>query len=180
QVTKPVLSILIFVFFLSIGLLIDLTFILDNLMLVISFAIGVVLLKTIINILLIRMSGIDWNVALPAGLSMAQIGEFSFVLAAVGLRNGILDIDAYRLALSVIALSIVISPLWMSAARRFHNTALEGISDYRLALSETYSDELAMLQERKASLGKAGHRMKIHGRAARRAWNRRKQPDQKP
>ena len=177
QVTKPVLSILIFVFFLSIGLLIDLTFIFSNLLLVLSFAFGVVLLKTIVNISLIRLAGIEWNVAVPAGLSMAQIGEFSFVLAAVGLRNGILDIDAYRLALSVIALSIVISPLWMSTARRFHDTALEGITDYRLALTETYGDELAVLQERTASIGKARHRMRIHGRAARRAWNRRRQKD---
>lgn len=179
QVTQPVLSILIFVFFLSIGLLIDLNYILDNLVLVITFAIGVVLLKTIINIALIRLAGIDWNVALLAGLSMAQIGEFSFVLAAVGLRNGILDIDSYRLALSVIALSIVISPLWMSAARRIHDAALEGISDYRQALRETYGDELTMLQERTASINKAGQRLRIHGQAARRALTsrRRDEPD---
>ncbi len=177
QVTQPVLSILIFVFFLSIGLLIDLTFIANNLVLVISFAIGVVLLKTIINIVLIRATGSDWNIALPAGLSMAQIGEFSFVLAAVGLRNGILNLDAYRLALSVIALSIVISPLWMSAARRFQAAALEGISDYRQALSETYGDEWTILQERTAAIGRARHRMRIHARAARRALNRRRRRD---
>ncbi|NNE21687.1 MAG: cation:proton antiporter [Rhizobiales bacterium] len=175
QVTQPVLSILIFVFFLSIGLLIDLNFILDNMILVISFAFGVVFLKTIINIALIRLAGIDWNVALLAGLSMAQIGEFSFILAAVGLRNGILDIDAYRLALSVIALSIVISPLWMSAARRIHDAALEGISDYRQTLTETYSDELALLQESTASIGRFGQALRIHGQAARKALTRRRE-----
>ncbi|MGI9463318.1 MAG: cation:proton antiporter, partial [Aestuariivirgaceae bacterium] len=177
QVTQPILSILIFVFFLSVGLLIDLTFILNNLLLVISFAVGVVLLKTIINIFLIRITGMDWNIALLAGLSMAQIGEFSFVLAAVGLRNGVLDIDAYRLALSVIALSIVISPIWVSAARRFHDAALEGISGYRQALSEAYGDEFARLQEHTASIGRAGHRLRIHARAARRTLNRKRRQD---
>ncbi len=174
QVTQPVLSILIFVFFLSVGLLIDLHYVLANWTLVLSFAMGVVVLKTIVNIVLIRMTGIDWNVALPAGLSMAQIGEFSFVLAAVGLRNGVLDVDAFRLALAVIALSLVISPLWMSAARRFHDAALEGISDYRSALAETYGDELTVLQQHTASIGRARHRVHIHARAARRAWNRRR------
>ncbi len=177
QVTQPVLSILIFVFFLSVGLLINLNFVINNLVLVISFAFGVVLLKTIINIFLIRATGMDWNIALPAGLCMAQIGEFSFVLAAVGLRNGVLNIDAYRLALSVIALSIVISPLWVSAARRFHDAALEGISDYRQALSETYGDELARLQEHTASIGRVSHRLRIHVRAARRALNRTRRQD---
>ena len=172
EATHPVQSILLFIFFLSVGLLIDLKFITENLALVMSFAFGVVILKTIVNVALTRMAGLEWNIALPAGLAMAQVGEFSFVLAAVGLRNELLGPDAYRLALSVIALSILISPLWMLAIRRFHDATLEGISGYREALSETYSEEFTFLHKRTKFIARLRHKAAIYLRAARRAWHR--------
>ena len=51
---------------------------------------------------------------------MAQIGEFSFVLAKAGLGAGAIDRETYQLALSVIALSLVVSPFWLATARRIH------------------------------------------------------------
>ncbi len=118
-------------------MLIDLDYIVSNWLLVITFTFGVILLKTVINVSLTRLAGLSLGVALTAGLSMSQVGEFSFVLAATGLRNGILDAGTYRLALSVIALSILLSPAWMAAARRFHDIARSGVSSYRVALTES-------------------------------------------
>ena len=174
EVTHPVQSILIFIFFLSIGLLIDINFILSNLLLVFTFAAGVVVIKTFVNFALVKVSGQSFSVALPAGLAMAQAGEFSFILAAIGLRNGILDMDAYKLALSVIALSILISPIWMSMARRFHTVASDSLMDYRQTLKEAYSQDIEKWQTRTAFMGPGLHRAKLHARAARMAWNRRK------
>ena len=142
RVTEPIQSILIVVFFLSIGLLIDLQFILDNLLLVVSFTLGVVILKTAVNIGLLRLAREPLERALPAGLAMAQIGEFSFVLAAVGIKNGALDADAYKLAISVIAMTLLISPVWMVIVRRFHNIAEQGVTDFKAALAEVYAEEL--------------------------------------
>ncbi len=172
EVTYPVQSLFLFIFFLSIGLLIDLHFILANIVLVVSFTLGVILLKTVINVTLTRLAGFTLGVALTAGLSMSQVGEFSFVLAAVGLRNRILDADTYRLALSVIALSILLSPAWMSAARRFHDIARSGVSTYRAALGEAYGDELASLGEGSAALRHLLDRTHIYARALRLAWHR--------
>ncbi len=173
EVTYPVQSLFLFIFFLSIGLLIDLHFILANIVLVVSFTLGVILLKTVINVTLTRLVGLPLGVALTAGLSMSQIGEFSFVLAAVGLRNRILDADTYRLALSVIALSILLSPAWMAAARRFHDIARSGVSTYRAALGEAYGDELASLGEGSAALRRLLDRTYLYARALRMAWHRR-------
>ena len=85
--------------------------------------------------------------ALPAGLAMAQIGEFSFILASVGVANRVLDEDAYRLALSVIAVSLMISPLWMVTIRRFHVETTKGISTMREALAIAYASELEGMQK---------------------------------
>jgi CPA2 family monovalent cation:H+ antiporter-2 len=150
SVTEPIQSILVFVFFLSIGLLLDLDYVIEHWVMVTSFAIGVVLLKTVFNVLLVRYVGFEWAVALPAGLATAQIGEFSFILAAVGLSNRILDIDSYRLALSVIVVTLVISPLWMNVARRFHDVARAGIGDFRVAIAVSYASELS-------GIGRTGH-----------------------
>ncbi len=144
-VTHPIQSVLVVIFFLSIGLLIDLDYVMANIGTVLLFVFGVLVIKSLTNIALLRFVGEPWERAFPVGLIMAQIGEFSFVLAAVGVANGTIDRDGYRLAVTVIALSLLISPLWMSVIRRFHAVAHEGLTDFRAALAESYQPELEEL-----------------------------------
>ncbi len=140
--THPIQSVLIVVFFLSIGLLIDLDFIIANLVTVIVFVVAVLAVKTAVNVALLRLVRQPWEMAFPSGLMIAQIGEFSFVLAATGLANGSFSGDAYRLAIAIIAVSLLVSPLWMASVRRFHLVARNGISDFRAALAEVYAGEI--------------------------------------
>tara|TARA_R110002020_G_scaffold137805_1_gene307426 strand:- start:1350 stop:2867 length:1518 start_codon:yes stop_codon:yes gene_type:complete len=141
-VIEPIQSILLVVFFLSIGLLIDLDFILANVWLVVAAAFLVVGMKTALNIFLLRITGSDPKTALLAGLSMAQIGEFSFVLAAAGFASGALGADIYRLAIAVTAISLLVSPIWFNAMERVEDLANEGLESYKQALSQAYEDEL--------------------------------------
>jgi CPA2 family monovalent cation:H+ antiporter-2 len=174
QLTFPVQSILVFVFFLSIGLLIDLDYILANWVTVLGFVMATVAAKTALNIFLVRRVGFGWAVAFPAGLAMAQIGEFSFILAATGFRNGALDHDSYRLALSVIALTLVISPVWMVSVRRFHDATARGLTDFRTALAETYAPEIEELLRGKSAASRAAYRGRVYVRAVRLARHRRR------
>ncbi len=155
--THPIQSVLVVVFFLSIGLLIDLNFILANLGTVIVFVVAVLAGKTAINVALLRLVRQPWEMAFPAGLIIAQIGEFSFVLAATGLANGSVSGDAYRLAIAVIAVSLLVSPLWMVSVRRFHLVARHGISDFRAALAEVYAGEIGELERGRLALGRIVH-----------------------
>ena len=59
-----------------------------------------------------------------AGFALAQIGEFAFVLSAAGVASGLIGEEAQRMVVAVIALTMVISPLWLELARRLH--ALRG------------------------------------------------------
>ncbi len=142
RVSEPIQSVLVVMFFLSIGLLIDLDYIARHALLVFSFVVGVIAIKTAFNIVLMRMARRPWEQAFPAALVMAQIGEFSFVIAGAGLSNGALDADAYKLAIAVIAISLLVSPIWMTSIRRFHDIASEGVTDFRAALAEIYADEM--------------------------------------
>ena len=158
QVTEPIQSVLLVVFFLSIGLLIDVPFVWNHLGSVLLFVIGVLALKTFLNVWLLRMVGTPWEQAFPGGLIMAQIGEFSFILAAVGLKNGAITSDGYRFAIAVIAISLLASPFWMRSVRRFHVLAAAGIPDIRAALTDVYSGEIAKYER--------GRRLARRGAAA--------------
>ncbi|MDR3498207.1 MAG: cation:proton antiporter [Parvibaculum sp.] len=116
----PMQSVLLMVFFLSIGLLIDLNFVLAHLLTVLFLVFVVLIAKTAANITILNMLGESWDRAFISGLVMAQIGEFSFALAKAGLDSGAFDRSAYQLALSVIAFSLILSPFWLITARRFH------------------------------------------------------------
>jgi len=174
QLTFPVQSILVFVFFLSVGLLIDLDYIFANWQTVLGFVFLTVIAKTLLNVILVRRVGFNWDVALPAGLAMAQIGEFSFILASVGIANRVLDDDAYRLALSVIAVTLMISPLWMVTIRRFHDETTKGITTMREALALAYAHELEGVQKGREAVSNARMRARVYRRAARMAANKRK------
>ena len=113
---KPIEGLLMMVFFLSVGLLIDLNFIWHNLGRVLSWLVVVTVVKTALNIALIRILGQPWPRAFLAGVLLGQIGEFSFLLAAVGGDAGIVPEDEAPLVVAVVALSLLFSPLWLATA----------------------------------------------------------------
>ena len=142
-VIEPIQSVLLVVFFLSIGLLIDLDYIVAHLWLVLAASLAVIAAKTVLNIFLLRITGSDAKTALLAGLSMAQIGEFSFVLAAAGFATGAFGADIQRLAIAVIAVSLLVSPIWFNLMERIEEIASQRLGTYRDALSAAYEDEAA-------------------------------------
>jgi monovalent cation:H+ antiporter-2, CPA2 family len=145
--TRPIQSVLLMVFFLSIGLLLDLGYIWDNLVSVLVLLVIVTLGKTAMNVGALRLLGEPWPRAFLTGVVLGQVGEFSFILAALGLGNGLIDPDGHRLVVTIIALSLVISPLWLDVARRLHDMAAGGISSLNGLLKGLYPDEAQVLRE---------------------------------
>jgi len=173
-VIEPIQSVLLVVFFLSIGLLMDLRFIWDNVWLVVAACVIVVVAKSVLNIALLRITGSSPQTALVAGLSMAQIGEFSFVLAAAGLTAGALSGDAYRLAIAVTAITLLISPLWAGMMWRVESVASAGLTTYRTALLEAYAAEIEEVRRGRRAVGRAVFHGRVRYRAARLAMYHRR------
>ncbi len=123
RTAKPFESVLIMVFFLSIGLLIDLRHMWENLGLVILLWMLATVFKTALNTGVLRLLGEPWPRAFESSLILAQIGEFSFVLGAVAIDRGLIDSDLHRFIVSVTALSLFCSPFWMASARRLNHRA---------------------------------------------------------
>ncbi len=111
--TKPIFDVTIMVFFLSIGLLIDLKFLWENIGSALALLFITMLLKTVINILVLRWQGMEEEEAYVTGAVLAQVGEFSFILAAIGLSAGTIQEDGYRYVVAIISLSLLATPLWL-------------------------------------------------------------------
>jgi CPA2 family monovalent cation:H+ antiporter-2 len=111
--------------------------------------VGVVfLLNSVINVLALRAVGEHWRTSFIAGFALAQVGEFAFILSAVGQSSGLITEQGTRLIVAVIAFSLVISPFWLELARRLHT--LEGAPAEHLAslLTWLYEDEARQLRLR--------------------------------
>lgn len=117
---EPIQNLLLMVFFLSVGLLIDLDYVLSHLGIVAILVGAVFVFNTSVNVFALRLSGETWQVSILAGFSLGQIGEFSFLLAAAGAGYGLLDEEAQKMTIAVIAATLLLSPLWLEGARRTH------------------------------------------------------------
>jgi CPA2 family monovalent cation:H+ antiporter-2 len=103
-------------FFISIGMLVDLPFVLARWPLLLGLAAGLVVLKASIAALAVRAGGYPARIAVIGGLGLAQIGEFSFVLMAVGRANGMLAGAAYQTLLVAAVLTLLVTPGLVAAA----------------------------------------------------------------
>ncbi|MBI2942301.1 MAG: cation:proton antiporter [Chloroflexi bacterium] len=106
------------VFFASIGMLVDGQFILANVGSLGAVIGGIVLGKLIASVLAIGLFGYATRLAILAGLGLVQIGEFSFVLARIGVAQGILDEHFYSLTTSAALVTILLTPVAMQAGPR--------------------------------------------------------------
>ncbi|WP_282356126.1 cation:proton antiporter [Pontibacterium granulatum] len=104
-------------FFLAVGMSVDLDFVAKHWWQVSLVVVAVFIVGTLVNGLILRGLGYAWRESFYGGAVLAQIGEFSFVLAAVGLQAAIITNSGYQLALSVISLSLLLGPIWISLGR---------------------------------------------------------------
>jgi len=114
---EPFRVILVALFFVSVGLLLDVGFVASNLPLIGVLVGGLFITNTFVNAGIVRLFGRDWTHALFAGAILAQAGDFSFVLAAIGFQGGLITDFGYQLTLAVIFGSLLLSPFWVAPFR---------------------------------------------------------------
>lgn len=154
NVIMPIQSVLMMVFFLSIGLLIDLSLIWERKGVILIMLAMATLGKTAVNLGVLHLLRLPWAQALMAGLVLGQVGEFSFLLGGVGLQRGVIEAQDFRLILTVAALSLMISPLWMSSVRRLHRVAAFPRASVRYVLRIAFGREAAWLWRQTTALGR--------------------------
>jgi CPA2 family monovalent cation:H+ antiporter-2 len=107
---SPFRDILLGLFFISVGMLLNLEQIFNQLGLVLLILVAFIIFKAAIVTLVIRLMQYETGVAIRAGLILAQAGEFSFVILALGVEQQLISGPALQLILAASLLSMVIAP----------------------------------------------------------------------
>ncbi len=115
----PVHLIFMALFFMSVGMLVEIDYLLAHLDIVIGVTLLVFLFNAGTNVFVMRALGEDWETSLLTAGLLSQIGEFSFLLAAVGLHVMLIDESLHSMTVLVIALTLILSPMWHALIKRF-------------------------------------------------------------
>ena len=103
-------------FFVSIGMLIDPSILINNFDRILGLVILVMVGKALIVLPIVLGFGYSLKTAVLTSCGLNQIGEFSFVLALVGLENDLISQDTYLLLLGTTAITLVLTPLSLKIA----------------------------------------------------------------
>ena len=103
-------------FFISVGMLLDVGFLVHHLDKVFLFAALLIFLKSILSLPPMLLVGYPLRVSILAAMSLAQIGEFSFVLARSAVNSGLMDNDGYQMFLAASIVTMMLTPTVMEIA----------------------------------------------------------------
>jgi CPA2 family monovalent cation:H+ antiporter-2 len=158
---KPIQAILMMVFFLSVGLLLDYKFIWQNFWKVMVLLFFITIGKTIFNIFILHILRQPWPRAFLASLVLSQMGEFAFLLTTVGLDAKFITPDGAQLAISLAALSLALSPFWLMAARRLHDYAPTGVKTLSQLINTVYKPKMQVIEGVSKQCKKLAHRLHL-------------------
>lgn len=125
----PFRSILLGLFFIAVGMLLDLHAIAERPLFVVAIAAGLIVIKAVIVFGLGRLFGMPWRQALAIGLLLSQGGEFGFVLFAQAQNALLIAPEAASLFGAVVTLSMAATPFLMQLSRRFRDPSPKDRTD---------------------------------------------------
>lgn len=130
------------IFFTSIGMLLDITFFVQNAALVLAVALGIIVLKTLAGYVVVRFVRRSARAGIIVGLGLAQVGEFSFVLASVAAASGLLPGNENQVFLGAAIITMLAAPFLVAAS--------EDIADWLLRHRAAPTMEFATREVRAA------------------------------
>lgn len=121
----PLYTLLLTIFFAAIGLSGDPAWAYDNALLVLATLAAVLVGKTVLAAGALRLAGLTGVSIWAAAATIAQIGEFSFVVAESARSDGFLDDRLFRLVVTVTVASLALAPLLVATANKFARARID-------------------------------------------------------
>ncbi|ETS33150.1 Kef family K(+) transporter [Photorhabdus temperata] len=119
QDTLPLRDAFAVLFFVSVGMLFDPMVLIQQPLEILATLAIIIIGKSAAAMLLVKMFGHSRRTALTISVSLAQIGEFAFILAGLGVALGLLDGNARNLVLAGAIVSIMLNPVLFSLLDRY-------------------------------------------------------------
>ncbi|MEY3196838.1 MAG: Glutathione-regulated potassium-efflux system protein, partial [Pseudomonadota bacterium] len=110
----PFKGLLLGLFFMSVGMTIDVNEIYQELTKIIIFSLGLIVIKSLIIIGLCMLFGFEKSVAVQSGLLLGQGGEFAFILFNLAMDHHLIDSSTGKILLLVVTCSMAFTPLLAS------------------------------------------------------------------
>lgn len=121
---EPFRVLFVAVFFMFVGLLVDLDFLARHWPVILGLVFAIFIVNTLLTAMVLRGLGVNLVESLATACLLAQIGEFAFLLAATAQGQHLIDRGIYQTTVSAIALSLLLTPIWLHAARRLMRASL--------------------------------------------------------
>lgn len=115
----PLKDIFVILFFVSIGMLLDVQSVLRNPLFVLLAVVAVFVIKFAAGTLIPIVLGYPLRIGVLVGVTLSQIGEFSFVLSKEGINFGLLSGDDYQVFLASAIITMVFTPFMIQGSGRF-------------------------------------------------------------
>ena len=115
----PFRDILLGVFFISVGLMVNIKFVLHNILSIVGLTVFVMILKFFIIFLMLRASKVHKRVSAKAAVSLAQIGEFAFVIFALLAKYNLLPFEIVQKLVVATVISMILTPFIINNIYRF-------------------------------------------------------------
>jgi CPA2 family monovalent cation:H+ antiporter-2 len=107
----PFRSLFLGLFFMTVGMRIDVNLISENLVIILLFAIGLIVIKTFVITVLSLLFRFSLGTALHAGLLLSQASEFAFILFSLAVEKNIIDNQLGQMLLLVVTTTMALTPL---------------------------------------------------------------------
>ncbi|MCX7551863.1 monovalent cation:proton antiporter family protein [Xanthomarina sp. F2636L] len=145
SIILPFRELFISFFFISVGMLLDLTFFFNHVGVIMLLVLAVLLVKSSVTALAIAVLKYPSRTVLITGLSLFQIGEFAFILSKVGLEYNLLSAETNQYFLAVSIVSMLLTPFIIifseNISEKFLNTRIAK------AISSTPKDPFSELND---------------------------------
>ncbi len=105
-------------FFVSIGLMLDLRFIQAQLGLILAITVSILAINSLLSAIVFRLLNHTWSESLYGGALLSQAGEFGLLAGTVAYKAGLIDEGFLKMELAVAGLTLLLSTLWMTGLRR--------------------------------------------------------------
>jgi CPA2 family monovalent cation:H+ antiporter-2 len=118
NLVRPVRDMFAAIFFVSVGMMIDPTALTEHWRAILALTLAVIIGKVLAVTIGAFLAGHGRRTAMKAGMSLAQIGEFSFIIASVGVASGAIGGWMYPVAIAVSAITVLTTPLLIKLSNR--------------------------------------------------------------
>lgn len=105
-------------FFISIGMLLDVGFLIDHPIRILLMSLSILFFKTVLVAVAVFLLRLPLRTVMMVGLSLAQVGEFSFILSRVGIEQGLIGATTNQYFLSISILTMAVTPFLIGMSHR--------------------------------------------------------------